>query len=750
MVEGKNREERWVLHIFGRFHAMKRCMLAMAALIVLNCGVASADYILIRIDLNQLLDPTTSPLSPNQPVLTPKGGFGGAGPGGAGGFGGGFQGKGGKGAKGFPPNQGLFPGQQGNMPPGQGGAQQPAAPAQPPLYVYAYLEVKAQPLPIFPPDKFTPFAIYDVKLGSSKDKKEKAVEVWIPQPALSTNALAFQNGQGNLDLIFSRKSISTRFAERVRDELKEGNDVAKKKKLHELAEWALIRGLVPQFNNMIDELKKLDPKDATVAAVAKVREQLAALPSGDDPASKDFVNELRKKEPSFKPIVSNEGHYTLVTNMQVTPIYEAELKKKLSKLEDVYSVFFYWSALKGTPRTPPPYRLIAVMVDIPNNPKAFQAKHEQYNLAPLVGSGFTAQYENLAVLASRRMDEAYEKLSEFNQSKWEEYGMTQSELLDNVRGFMGNQSFQTAMQNANKSASAIPVLAVMQSLALCQKSMNDEAETLALTHGGMRQLIAATGVMPRNVDTAEWARFGLASLFEISDHSFYSTPGGSNWAHLVEFKALRQIKLLEKKDAKDILDKTITDEYFRLAERTKHLADLIKDDQAQLRQKAKDDLEMARATAWSLMHYLAEKKHRHLERYFEELRNLPRDLPYDSKVLRDCFYRAFDLLREDPNDASRRIPDVAKLDNLALDWFNVTDKTYLDLNDYDRLAVNWRVDALKITHPALAQAKNQPGQPNPLAPGAQPALGVDPVTGDPLPPGKLPPIPKKGGKGGGR
>ena len=292
-------------------------------------------------------------------------------------------------------------------------------------------------------------------------------------------------------------------------------------------------------------------------------------------------------------------------------------------MEEVYNTFFLWYALKGQPRTPPPYRLVVVLIDTPSNStKVFQSKHAAFNFVPMVGGGFTAQRDNVLVLASRRMDEAFEKLNDYNQSKWEDYNTSQAELLTNVNAFLRNPKVVKGQQSGKP---AVAIVSMMQTFALCQKAMNEESELVALTHGGVRQLMAATGIMPRNVDTAEWARFGLASFFEVPMQSFHPSTGAPNWAHLVEFRALRKAKVLETKDAKDILLKVISDQYFHQAYATlKHAELASKEDRDDVRHKGQDELELARATSWSLTYYLARHKSQQLERYFGELRSLPR------------------------------------------------------------------------------------------------------------------------------
>jgi len=719
---------------------MKRCLLAAVTLVAVDFGLASADYVIVKIDLNQVQAILNSA---NQPA--PQGGPGGRGnpalppggqfvPGGIGGVqnpprgGGGLR----PGFRPFgtaplkpaqPPLPGQFP-MPGQQPGAGGAAAPPPGPQLPPLYVYAFVEVKKLPLPnqVFPANQQVPFNIWPIECKFDNQK----LELLVPEDAMSYHSLG--------DLVFPKiQPLTVRFYTKFNTDIKDGNDESKKKKMVLLAEWALQRGLLAEFTKSIEELKKVDAKHPVVMAVEKTREELKKKPADDDPAAQSLKEDLRKQ--AYRPLPSDEGHYTLMTN---SPVSDRELKKKLTRLEEVYTTFFYWYALKGQPWTPPAYRLVAVLVDTPKA-EIFQRKRAEFNFVPMVGGGFTAQRDNVLVLASRRMnDEAFEKLDDFNQGQWAEYGIADStELLTKPNEFLRNPHL------AQSRKSPLVVLSVLQTLALCQKAMAEESELLALSHGGVRQLMAATGLMPANVETAEWARFGLASFFEVPQQSFYPSSGGLNWSQLVEFKALRRAKVLDKKDARDILLKVITDDYFRQAYSTGKLAELTKDERGTLRHKAEEELDVARATAWSLMYHLAFSKPTQLERYFEEIRGLPRDLAYDNKVLRDCFFRAFGLLRADPDNAGRQALDVVGLETLATAWFTSADKTWrLDVPAYEELAVTWRLEDLKARHP-------QPSPSGILQPGqGTPPGGVLP--GD-VPPGGVPPDPAGnppiGGKG---
>jgi hypothetical protein len=214
--------------------------------------------------------------------------------------------------------------------------------------------------------------------------------------------------------------------------------------------------------------------------------------------------------------------------------------------------------------------------------------------------------------------------------------------------------------------------------------------------------------------TAEWARSGLASLFEVPPQSFYPSTGGPSWTHLVEFKALLKTKRIERKDAAAVLLKVITDEHFRHAQATmtKSLHHGDKEEQFNLKERAEEQFVLARAAAWSLMYYLVNERGRELQRYLEEIRNLPRDLDYDSKVLRNCFYRAFGLLEADAANPGQQKPNTAKLDALAKAWLAYIAGSTLDSVRFEDTAIDWLDPSLSAPPPpAVAQPAGPGGKP---------------------------------------
>ena len=277
---------------------------------------------------------------------------------------------------------------------------------------------------------------------------------------------------------------------------------------------------------------------------------------------------------------------------------------RLKRLEDLYRGFFYWFALKSKageePVLPPRRRLVAVLM--PAKKDAFENEFEKdgklLGAVPFTSEGFLARRENLLVLSERRFDTTYDTLK--------------------------NSSGLLAKGPADAQVKEILI-----------KALDDESELAAVTHDGSRQLLAASGLVPRSVAAPEWIQFGMASFFETPPGAPWINLGGLHVSVLEELNYLAQLprtnggkKLdLDKEQATTILRELITDQSFRKARTSGDRAALLK----------------ARTMSWALTYFLAHKKLPELRRYFKELSSLPRDLDFDDDILVGCFVRAFDL-----------------------------------------------------------------------------------------------------------
>src|SRR5262249_17599488 len=402
-------------------------------------------------------------------------------------------------------------------------------------------------------------------------------------------------------------------------------------KLLKLAEWALTHGLLNDFNAVMDDLAKKDAKTFS----SRVREAVQAYTQVEGAMNRPITKPddgqrwrgiLRYKGVTYKP------HYALVHDATDTAI---EVQSRLAKLEQIYRTFYYWFAIKGHALPVPDHRLVVILA---NTDKEFEQQHAMFDNLPLVSDGFYARRDNLAVLASRRLDEPYEALSKFTQANLWSNGWDMQSLLNNRPGLKTRASPEDFYH--------------AQTLALIQKAQLEEAELAAISHEGTRQLVAASGLLPRNVNAPEWIQFGMASLFETSKGALWSSPGGPSWAYLVQYKDYEQSKEQNKRlEAPNVaVEKVITDEYF-------HQVRAGADREARMR---------ARTLAWAFTFYLCQQRVDGLIRYYQELQNMPRDLEFDKDALLGAFARAFDFT--DPLKPGGI--DRAALMSIGRDWYD--------------------------------------------------------------------------------
>jgi hypothetical protein len=558
-----------------------------------------------------------------------------------------------------------------------------------PVWAYAYLEQRKRPKVVTSADGKHTWAIIEHKWGKPVYVPLEAITAYIQAPPL---------------------------AKRWESRLKASKDDMNADRLLALAEWALERGLLAEFHKVIDELKEVDANNAALKRIEQTRAALKATPAQDDPTAAALARELGDE--GYRPVRSEQGHYTLLTNAKGGAEDEA-VKRRLARMEDTYQVFFYWFALKGSPRTVPAYRLVTVLVKEPDpeNTKEFDSKHAFFDQLPMLADGFTVRRDNVVVLSSRRTDEAFTTLLHNNKQLFQS-----SQFKVRLQDLLGDAKL---LEKRRDIAGYVPAL---QTLALMQVAMQEESEWATVTHECVRQLEAATNLIPRNVNAAEWAQFGLASFFETSHRSFYPAHGAPNWNQLINFKFHFPSKTKKKEPhrARDVLLNVITDRYFRqgyelLREQTEVSDDKDKEKDS-LTHRTTDLLEKARSTSWALTYYLA---HHHLDKllaYYQELSKLPRDLEYDEGVLRDCFGRAFKLLTADPNDPRKQVLDLARVEALANDWFNKMDMTMLDMVEVEQEGLRSRLLAgLQATAPKTATNPQQPGTGQ--FPGGRPPYG---------------------------
>jgi hypothetical protein len=451
-----------------------------------------------------------------------------------------------------------------------------------------------------------------------------------------------------------------------------------KKQWLDLAGWVLRHGLVAKFPGIMAEVEKLDPKDPAVLAFKKLEAAWKTLPTSDEPSAAWAKDRLTGKR--YEP--KSSAHYTLLT----TSADKDEVKQQLQRLEDAYHSFFYWFALQGTALQVPKHRLVVALI---GNPADFTDQRRTFDSVPMVADGFTVPRDNVVIVSARPRDELYFELDKINQENWQEH--SRKELL-------------------KPSKKVPPVKKANQGVfTLVQTALEEQSAQATISHEATLQLLAAAGqpakegsktwvpVLARNLQGPEWTRFGLASFFETPYGAYWPGATAPSWRYFVQFKFADEEKKFA--NAEEVLEKVITDQYFREA-------------QAGRGKERKAKLEFARTTSWALAYYLAEKEPDKLLAYLTNLSKLPRNMEFDKAVLKDLFIKS---VLESPSGFKR----------FANHWlYTMREKVSLDVPQV------W-TDAKKAREAAAeADKKKKEEEAKPPPNGPRPPFGPPPSGGE--------------------
>ncbi|HVS40275.1 MAG TPA: DUF1570 domain-containing protein, partial [Gemmataceae bacterium] len=418
-----------------------------------------------------------------------------------------------------------------------------------------------------------------------------------------------------------------------------------------LAEWALTHGQNAKVVELMQKLADVDDKNDVLAAFNQIQADLDK-PIKDAPtALKDHLQgyaeatlkETKAVDPKTPAV---KGHYVLFHSTTITD--QAEVQERLRRLEDALHTYYYWFALNG------PDLVLKHTIHVPDErlpviltakEDEFKRKHGVYSAPPVVGDGFFARRENVSVFYNQPLDPIYDMLNNRTSAVFTE-GWDRYKILSGVHdvGYPAKDDILDERAYAG-------------TLALLLKALEDESERAGASHDATRQLVFASGLLPRGVTVPEWVQFGMGSFFETPEHSPWPSPAGMSTLYLPMFRDDVEGKKFEG-SAPATLRKVVTDAYFR---------DLKPEDV----KKKSPELLKARAASWGLMYFLAKKRLNNLQRYFELLGQMPRDLELDDDALWQCFARAFDAY-----DPKTQKYNDATLNQLADDWQSFVQAEY--------------------------------------------------------------------------
>jgi len=476
--------------------------------------------------------------------------------------------------------------------------------------------------------------------------------------------------------------------------------------MFDLAEWALKNGLVTECMKLMDDLVVLLDKDKDkitgrvlvgTEAYRKIKtetidRQIAAnIPDNSD---------LWKSALNYS-FARRSDHYVLVHNSEDN----AEVDRRLSQLEKNYKAVLVWFAMRGRVLPMPQTRLVAVLADKTSD--LAQARDAFAPGTELVADGTFSQRENVAFLVNTRIDPTFLTFSQMTRTIENEGWSTKSLLKGEVPLKKGNE--RTKPEDAARA----------QTLVLVERALIDESEVSAVSRVGTRQILVASKMMPRYVHAPEWFDFGLPSFFETAKGPFsYETSqvkvafwqgyGMPSWAYSQLYKEMIQGKKpdIDKKKAPLYLQETVSDLLFARAREPipTSIPEELREKATQAKQK---ELDKARMLSWGLCHFLIRKHPAELDAFIRELDAMPRELDFDADAKLEAFARAFKLTNKDGK------VDGELMKRLAIEWF-------LDMDTINSPVSDMKLDDPKVETPMGGTSgypgSGFPGSGSPMSP----------------------------------
>jgi hypothetical protein len=454
----------------------------------------------------------------------------------------------------------------------------------------------------------------------------------------------------------------------------------------QVATWALEHGLVDEFAQVMDKLAETDKGHPAVKAYLKVKADLAR------PLSTENLAETWKSKLLRDYVIhQDDTHHFALIHAQGAD--ELALKARLDRLERNFRSYYYWWATRGINLPMPTGRLVAVWTERGDD---YSRLRKTLTSSAPVADSFFARRESLSVFAKERGDLPYLTLKTASEPLWEKLFDRKLLLSTANRGF-------PKVVDGRPINPLGPQVEVPRMYALMLKAMEHEWDATNSSHEAARQLVFASGLLPRNVNAPEWIGFGMGSFFETPLQSPWTATAAPSTYWLPRFTEYQKAGKYESRPG-DTLVKLVTDSYFRGKPPLGEKATAEERNERALEQRR------ARAASWSLTYFLAKQELDGLQRYFKELSRMPRDVELDDNVLLAAFARAFDCV-----DASKNV-DRAKLNNLGDRWMNYINRQIVEAEGVHK-KIRTFFEKMSKQRQQQRNNNNGPGFPGPGGPG---------------------------------
>lgn len=427
-------------------------------------------------------------------------------------------------------------------------------------------------------------------------------------------------------------------------------NIPRAKRLHTFDARLALEDLIDRTNADLPSFSEEDQKK--IKALLQTRDMV----NRELPEAKEDVTRLQQLDYLKTYRALHRGPYTMLYSSR----QEREADQKMQRLIHAYAGFHYWFALHGHPLRQPERRMVVVLAEDANR---FKELHAMFDTMPLHSDGFYSSLDNVAVLSPSRVDQLYEQFSTFSRDV--ERNMTGIDFRSVADRDPPKPGKNQPAPNANRIAYA-------QALVLALRAAQEEGETVTLMQESLEQLLRASGVVSRHILLPQAVKRGLIDFFaptksnsEIDLPTLWSGIGSPHWIYLPVFGKLAKVG---EKGAKVNFDET-GKEAAEIEVGKLSIRDILADRSFYQIEKAGEKSQpwyelRARAEAWALMYYLAEKHLDKLMAFLEELNQLPRDMELSQEAVEAAFARAFGLTKG-PSDHSL---DLAKLTAMEEDW----------------------------------------------------------------------------------
>jgi hypothetical protein len=339
------------------------------------------------------------------------------------------------------------------------------------------------------------------------------------------------------------------------------------KPLYNLVVLALEIGEVERAHNLADELLQLarESKETLppeVSVFARVYSRYQPMLRGallKPSAAEQWRFNLNARQVHQMP------HYALVA-WDASP---DEIQRWNTLLEENFRAFFLLHALRGIELPLPEAPLTVIL---PSTARDFFQLARVFDIpVRLQTDGFYVPEHDVLVLAPTRLDELGQTFARQMQAIYQT-GVKRDTLLSGGG---------PPLDKDGKKGKRPEEVARMQTLALIERLVEDQAARAAISREGSRQLLYITAQLPRYVDLPEWLQHGSANawmrprdpalihvskdgkedkhLISVSLSSGYGVP---NYVFQRYFRDLQEKKQLHP-DAGQLLRNVLSDAYFR-------------------------------------------------------------------------------------------------------------------------------------------------------------------------------------------